>query len=168
MRSSYSIQSCFMSPTYCSTFKTTQSMAFSPGYELTPLQKEHNDWPSQYLNFLSLLISTANGHNYRSIRLFLSLSWMLQYSFCYMFQFFWPQGMWDLSTPLWVVLAFSPLFLDFAHFCPIGYDLTFRLYISSKWIFQYFTVLNYLNSKFRVQKEHDENMGQTFFFQKLL
>ena len=63
-------------------------MAFSPGYELTPLQKEHNDWPSQYLNFLSLLIRTGNGPNYRSVRLFLSLSWMLQYSFCYMFQFF--------------------------------------------------------------------------------
>ena len=70
----------------------------------------------------------------------------------------------SLKLSLWVVLAFSSLFLDFAHSCPIGCDLTFRLYISSKWIFQYFTVLNYLNSKFRVQKEHDENMWQTFDF----
>lgn len=74
----------------------------------------------------------------------------------------------SLKLSLWVVLAFSSLFLDFAHSCPIGCDLTFRLYISSKWIFQYFTVLNYLNSKFRVQKEHDENMWQTFFFSKAI
>ena len=69
----------------------------------------------------------------------------------------------SLKLSLWVVWAFSSLFLDFAHSCPIGSDLTFRLSISSKWIFQYFTVLNYLNSKYRVQKEHDKNTWQTFF-----
>ena len=44
-------------------------------------------------------VSSSTLHSFLSFFFFKSLLNLLQYCFCFMFWFFWPRGMWDLSSP---------------------------------------------------------------------